>query len=1433
MGHDSRSCGSPRTPCKSIAHAVRQVDWGGHIYIDGTGTEKDPFACNSGIEHAYNPGIYINKSVIMKGFQSRPHVLCIHGINFQKSSEEQRALNVLLSQISFLLTPIVFEDCSQVEISNCSLQGASTAGSVLLRNLSTSFLLNIQSSQFQNNSQCIELLLSANNVNQYDFITINVEETIFHENGVHGILTIRASDEENVSTLRDIQVNIYFYKVRSCKNRGLFVRLDLQTALTNETYRDILLQDNALTKRSGNKKNGHSLYTSQAKETLVNFSHFSCINNRFLRCLKIRSQRAQVNIRNSSFVGQSIYYRNGAALSLESKIRASLVISNSEFKRNAADKGGAVYAYSAYGTLALNFTNVNFTRCSARRYGCAVLVGKPKHGGCEYSQGRYELTASFRKVNVAGSNGKRGKFTCIQLFLNNGTVAVDKFTWLRNFQAINGALNIQTTGGRARVTISRSKFIENSVSTGSALMLLALKEAAGSLTIFNSSFVNRNVKGKRAIMVTPKYRIELVKVSITHFSYGLQIHTTCVWNKVFPINVLIDSCNFTDNKNDMNIMIRDPASVRLTVKGTIFAGQQRTERSYAIRFHIRPLKILNVSSADIKLDNVLFDSKPSSNFALFFQGNKSFKIRRSVFRNCISLHPVEWRFQNTMEADYITGTGGISILTVPDKPRPQNPGCVQAGDHNNTHPLWDYDSHVFVEDSTFQENAGLVVGAIYVSNGNATFKRCTFKDNFAIQRAGHAYFAYGTGRVKFVDCIFKKTRKGVTANNTAFNKSTFLYSETGGPIILLNTSMYSFDAARDARTALEISNGGYVEIDQRSTVQCSQGSRLLFERTTHFAFTDKRSTFCWINITGLKYSCSMCSPGFYSLQRGISRGLYPNETFHCLQCPFGATCVQSNIAAQPNFWGYHVSQHPPTLRFISCPENYCRSPTSDSLYNGCHGNRSGTLCGACATGFTETLFSAECQKETECKNHWVWLLMILFTAGFALYMLKKPPLVSSLGKQLLWFKTKTDSRMTQHLGHSHSDDGHLKIIFYFYQAAKLIMIGSLETLIHNKIPVIHVLLAAFNFSVLTVDRRIGCPFAGLTAVTKEVFLCLPVFCTMAMICLFYCIHNAINILRDKKKPALIDYMAVFMEILLLGYERLAETSLKLMHCVNIRSEKRLFLDGNIHCWQWWQYLVLLYNLVFVIPFILVLYWGSFMLHSSSISTRGFLGACILPLPFIIFWSFKYIFKKRDVVSTQESNEDVLKVFHGPFRPPSDDDPGTLYWESVLIGRRFILLTFQAFVTNPMLRMVGITGACVLMTLHHFAKQPYRSPLANKAETLSLTTLVIMAVINHTKATLVSFGVTSEGPNKSYLETFEWFEVCTLGFVPTLLFTLAVLAILSQLVRLLVFVVKHFRRWAEQLCAFHLSQDAKSTPLLGAATPNYGTHSEFTKTESIN
>ena len=1399
FGNDSASCGSRHDPCQSIHQAVLQVDNGGRILLNGTGTEQHPYGCDGDSP----PGITVNKSLTMVGFYHTPYVSCDDGIHFRNSHDE---LQIELLEIVFLQSPLTFEDCLQVKVSNCTFQNASTAVNVQIQNR-TSCQIDIQSSMFFYNSPfCIKLLLLRKNASQSLDVAMKVFDTNFVENGVfdrqpidRGVV-VMTSEDKTVSN--DTHIHTFFENVTCKRNRGPFITLNVPKAVTDEIYKDVYLNHNTM---PSSGKMSHfllvnSLYHSVTKGTHAKFINFQCVQNAMLRCIGIQSEKADIDIRESTFVGHNLMIETGAALRLEVKRYASLNVLNTNFTNNKASDGGAVFTNSPHGTLNLNFSNSNFTGSSAYKSGrgCAISVGKPPEHGHSFCPSKLNLT--IRKVTFSNCHGHFHKCVTVYVRFNSGKVEIKESKWVNNLPKTSGALHIfsETADSEANVIISRSSFTDNA---GSAISLSATNANAGNATLADNLIANCRLLNRQraALSINPHFQIKLENITVTNFRYGLksiELHPT---HEAFPVNIAVVNCTFKNNIYDMLLTFLDPTSIQLMIKNTIFTSNEISERSYAIRLHIPPLRNANSSDAVIELENNTFDSRPSSSFTLFFRGNKTLSIRRSIFKNCICFYRQKWKL-SAYTSFYETATGALSILTNPDKLLQS--GCAHLDVKKNIHPLWTYHSHVLIEDTIFQDNAGLVAGGVHISNGYTKFERCAFQDNFGIEQTGHVYSAYGTGQVNFKDCSFSTTKENVTIlKNTTFNKATFLSSESGGPMKLKNTSMRFFVAKRGSYPVFVISSGGYVEVDGNTTIQCSKGSHLLFENTTHFSLAEEgqETKFCKINVTSLKLSCKSCSAGYYSLQRGSMRGLTLNTSVQCLPCPFGATCIHSNIAAKPNFWGQQILEHPQSLQFIACPDDYCQSPASGSKdYNSCQGKRTGTLCGACAPGYSESLLSTECLPPDKCGDKWLWILAILAITGFAIYLLTKPPVLKFLGRQILWCKRKEQHRVTQELGQTeeHFDSGYLKIAFYFYQVAELLTVGSTDDLLH-KIPFIPAMVASFNFRIRSLKERMRCPFVGLTVVTKELLLSGTVFATMANVVIIYFMHLCFNIARRRAIPSPERYIAVIIEILLLGYERLVETSFKLIDCVPIGAEKRLFFDGNVSCWQWWQYVLVAYNTVFVVPFIFVLYFGSSKLYRASISATEFLCACILPLPFLIYWFIKGLLTNREQHDTTSPsvhlvNQHVLEVLIGPFRPPNDGDKGTLHWESILIGRRFTLLACHALIDDTMLCMVVMTFACVLMLLHHVWNNPYRDPIANGTETVSLLVLVMIALINLTKATLISFGTTPEGPSKSYLQAMDWVQILALTSLPMLLSLCAVLAILSQLFRLIVLLSMHIR-----------------------------------------
>ncbi|KAL9973696.1 hypothetical protein ACROYT_G020184 [Oculina patagonica] len=631
-GRDSESCGTASQPCKTIAKAVHKVDWDGHIYLDGTGTEKNPYHCNLAMAPEQQPGIVVRKSVIMEGMKHTPYIVCTSGFLFAKSTSQ--APMIVLSGIIFLRTPLMFQDCD-LKMFNCSFQDASTALSVHITN-NASRNLNIHRSSFiKNNVLCVEIILHKNVRGQDQFLIINISETKFLNNGfprqrfARGVVTIRSDATLPYST----HVQISCSNITSIRNYGHFINLDLPVAVTSEVYNDVILLNNTVCNlvKASSCKEAHnvvnSLYNSNTKKTRVKFSNLRCSHNCLLRCIKIHSEEAQVEIQNLSFIGQRLKNERGGAIFFNATVRGTVVIFSCRFRRNIAKGGGALFAHRKEGTLTLNFTKVNFTECAAETYGCAILVGDLKSAERENGSATYKLITNFRDIRVSDCFYFKGRCYSIRLELCNGKVTICDSSWKNSIASIARVLNANAHGN-TDITISGCTFVVNfGAAVGGVVRIMQRnRKATGSVTIVNSVISNQQIGFVGAFVITPKFSIKMINVVLAWFTYALLIlegrQTPKKPSDATPCYVSITNCSFLDNTVDMVAHVRDATHVELSIENTIFKSRHTSPIKVGLNVIVRPLKVLDYSSAFIKMHNVTFESKACSILELHFKATK-------------------------------------------------------------------------------------------------------------------------------------------------------------------------------------------------------------------------------------------------------------------------------------------------------------------------------------------------------------------------------------------------------------------------------------------------------------------------------------------------------------------------------------------------------------------------------------------------------------------------------------------------------------------------------------------------------------------------------------------------------------------------------------------------------------------------------------------
>ena len=570
---------------------------------------------------------------------------------------------------------------------------------------------------------------------------------------------------------------------------------------------------------------------------------------------------------------------------------------NSNFHNNEAGAGGSIFANSKHGFLKFDLTNVTFSKCKAVEYGCVISIGRTAKGHPKSDRGPHRLYFTLRNVTVEqweGNNGKRTpRCIAIDVLLDGGIVTLEGSTFTKEMLSRgDGAFKLVTTGGKSNITISNCIFRDISMdATRKTIVYIASVNGNAGLVTISNSFMEGEKNRKNALSISPKYHIKLFNMTFKSLKYGLQTISAPPKKGPFPIDIFIDNCSFIDNTYDAMFSLLNPTSVQLTIKNTLFSirneivQRDQSEYGYAISLFIPPLQRINSSKAVIQLDNNEFYHRSATYFTLLFEGFKNVTVKHSLFRNCrVSAYKPEWDHRET-GLFYEPTAGAISILFNPDKPL--NLGCVKSKSAKETHPSWNYSNHVLFENTKFEGNLGIEVGAVHISNGFTKFRRCVFVNNFGIRRGGHVHSAYGTGGVEFEHCSFSKTMESATiSDGSQFDKGVFLYSESGGPLIFKNTSMTSLKFNRSSYPIVDISSGGFVHMDEKSGMKCNKGEALLLENGTHFQYTEKNKRICVLNVTVLKYSCKPCHPGYYSLQKGVSEGLLIASRAECHPCPF-------------------------------------------------------------------------------------------------------------------------------------------------------------------------------------------------------------------------------------------------------------------------------------------------------------------------------------------------------------------------------------------------------------------------------------------------------------------------------------------------------------------------------------------------------------------
>ena len=297
---------------------------------------------------------------------------------------------------------------------------------------------------------------------------------------------------------------------------------------------------------------------------------------------------------------------------------------------------------------------------------------------------------------------------------------------------------------------------------------------------------------------------------------------------------------------------------------------------------------------------------------------------------------------------------------------------------------------------------------------------------------------------------------------------------------------------------------------------------------------------------------------------------------------------------------------------VRCPDGYCcQNNESCSRINSCDTGRTGTLCGICESNLTEVLFVPKCLPSENCRSGIVITLFFSSALVYTFVLLSfssiKSNLIKFLKKIYLSCKEKfqTDKvkvtntpqqKSSQYSTTDQNDLKYIQILLYYVQDSKLFTVSLPESESNTASIVVEFL--EFSPGILKAYIQVTelC-FAFSSAVVKITLQLTFGFLVMLFIFCVYVVQKILSKLVSRKldcaqlKGKLVQ---AFIFTVLFSYQKLVIGCFALVQCVDIRNQAVLFLQGDIHCYTWWQICILVYICISVIPIFFILGHAPFL-----------------------------------------------------------------------------------------------------------------------------------------------------------------------------------------------------------------------------------------------
>ena len=628
----------------------------------------------------------------------------------------------------------------------------------------------------------------------------------------------------------------------------------------------------------------------------------------------------------------------------------------------------------------------------------------------------------------------------------------------------------------------------------------------------------------------------------------------------------------------------------------------------------------------------------------------------------------------------------------------------------------------------------------------------------------------------------------------------------------------------------------------------------------------------------ISFFCSTCSISKYNLYGGTFSRFRVNESF-CKDCPPGASCKNGRLRPVDNYWGFLATVNS-NLSFIELPPGYGCTNKQCKRYDSCAKNRQGTLCSTCMKGYSESMFSPECIRNEDCDKRSFYAVAATLVIFYLLFFIYKKRILRFLKTQLLWFKSLERGRnggnaysldedryrlfsedITSETEGGTSDDnlnrpnpqsdslpGLIKIVFYFYQIEALLDVygGKME---HNIVKGAKGLIQnILNFNFLNSSGSSSCAIDDTTPMIKVIirgafvasiivaFILLYIICRILQRKAIRCCKKR-SIFTNTKSTFGDRVLAALFEVVLLSYGIITKAITSMLNCKTVGNKQVLYLQGDVQCYQTWQYGLAAAGLAWVVPFCLYVNLLPNLIREKQVETKGLFFGCVFPIPVIMYCLIRKVVAKCSTESQQQQvlnseernfvNDDgmrqepfenslndveencndlistVQQILCGPFKDKVNSSK-FLSWDGVYIFRRLFIVSVFVFVEDATYKLYVLLAGQILILMHHSHVKPYKSKFLNFLESASLGFLVLINGMNLLSVYDFAHGISEVGDKLLLLKIFAWIETVLHLLVPTLIITsLAVLLIVRCfyiIFKILRYLIRAVTRLVIQCCS---------------------------------